>query len=118
VWQKSYFDYINIVADHHDNIRCGLSDVNGDGMPELLLEYCDEVTDSGIRINNKTDLVTCDSSGERDILSAGVFPEGSKNEVYGGFTFTGTNNALFSVFPEERIIHFCRSSSINRDLIP
>ncbi|WP_028521256.1 RNA polymerase sigma factor [Ruminococcus flavefaciens] len=103
VWQKSYFDYINIVSDHHDNIRCGLSDVNGDGMPELLLEYCDEVTDSGIRINNKTDLVTCDSSGERDILSAGVFPEGSKNEVYGGFTFTGTNNALFSVFPEESI---------------
>ncbi len=100
VWQKSYFDYIEMFSDDYDNIRCGLFDVNGDGVAEMLLEYCDEVTDSGIRINNGTQLITCDSSGARDILDAGVYPEGSRSELSGGFTFTGTTNGVFSVFPE------------------
>lgn len=101
-WQKSYFDHANYYEGLTENVRCAIFDVNGDDIPELLLESCDEVTETGIRINNKSQLSTCNSSGERtDTLTAGYYEEGERSEASGGFTFSGTNDKLCTVFPQK-----------------
>ncbi|SFB66725.1 RNA polymerase sigma factor [Ruminococcus albus] len=99
VWQNSYFEYIDIYANHHNNVRCGLYDVNADGVPELLLESYIEVTDDGKHIGSDAVMVTCDSSGERDSITSADYNHREDTELVGGLTFTGQNENVCTVNP-------------------
>lgn len=99
VWQNSYFEYIGIYADHHNNVRCGLYDVNADGVPELLLESYIEATDDGKHIGSDATMVTCDSSGERDSITSADYNHREDTELVGGFSFTGQNENVCTVNP-------------------
>ena len=90
-WQKSYFDYITMFRNDNTNIKCGLYDVNGDGVPEMFVDA--EIIDDGTKTHtgSVSVLVACDSSGERDTLYSYSTTDSAGNEKTGGFTFTGHN---------------------------
>lgn len=98
VWQKAYFDHVNLYAEYHKNVRCALFDVNGDGVPELLEESYESENEDGKRIGCEAELATCNESGELDTLLSQVSTDPGYEGLAGGFTFTGTSDGLFSVY--------------------
>ncbi len=101
-WQKAYYDYIGSFTSTHSEyqyVAFSLTDTDGNGTPELLVDVYKEKTSYGARFGQQAVLVAYTGSGTTELLCADETNPNSS--VKGGFTFTGSTPVISMIVPSD-----------------
>ena len=101
-WQKAYYDYIGSFTSTHSEyqyVAFSLTDTDGNGTPELLVDVYKEKTSFGALFGQQAVLVAYTGSGTTELLCADETDPNSS--VKGGFTFTGSTPVISMIVPSD-----------------